>query len=103
MLAPRLRKMSVGERIKWLATAISVTVLDAAAVTCYGGAVWKAFAAVIWSKVLLFLLAAVWATMLLHIWVHACSRRRQKNQECRVEVSTPVKGLSAELTEEIDV
>jgi hypothetical protein len=34
-----LRKVSVGERIKWLATAISVTVLDAAAVTCYGGAV----------------------------------------------------------------
>jgi hypothetical protein len=50
-----------------------------------------------------FLLAAVWATTLLHIWVHACSLLRQENQEHRVLVSIPVNGLSAELAEKIDV
>ena len=65
--------------------------------------VWKAFAVVIWSKLLLLLLAAVWATALLHIWVHACSRLRQENQDRRVVGSIPVNGFSAELTEEIDV
>jgi hypothetical protein len=103
MLTPRLKEVSVGKQTKCLATAVSVTVLDAAAVTYYGGVVWKAFAVVIWSKLLLLLLVAVWATTLLHIWVHACSRLRQENQEHRVVVSMPVNGLSAELAEEIDV
>ena len=80
-----------------------MTAFDAGVTTYYGGVVWKAFAVVIWSKLLLLLLAAVWATTLLHIWVHACSRLRQENQEHRVVVSMPVNGLSAELAEEIDV
>jgi hypothetical protein len=103
MLAPRLREVSMGERIKWLATAVSVTVLDAAAVTYYGGAVWKAFEVVIWSKVLLLLLAVMWAMALLHVWVHACSQLRQAIQDRPVVVSSPVNGLSAELAGEIDV
>jgi hypothetical protein len=93
----------VGKRTTWLGIAISATALDAAVVTYYGGVVWKAFAVVIWSKLLLLLLAALWATTLLHIWVHACSRLRQENQEHRVVVSISVNGLSAELAEEIDV
>jgi hypothetical protein len=103
MLTPRLKEVSVGERTKCLATAVSVTVLDASVVAYYGGVIWKAFAVVIWSKLLLLLLAAVWATTLLHIWVHAFSRLRQENQERRVVVQVPVNGLSAELGEEIDV
>jgi len=103
MLTPRLKEVSMGERTKCLATAVSVTVLDAAVATYYGGVVWKAYAVVIWSKLLLLLLAAVWATSLLHIWVHACSRLRRENQKHRVVVSIPVNGLSAELAEEIDV
>jgi hypothetical protein len=93
----------VGKRSTWLGVAISVTALDAGVTTYYGGVVWKAFAVVIWSKLLLLLLAAVWATTLLHIWVHAFSRLRQENQERRVVVQVPVNGLSAELGEEIDV
>lgn len=93
----------MGERTKCLATAVSVTVLDATVATYYGGVVWKAYAVVIWSKLLLLLLAAVWATTLLHIWIHACSRLRQGNQEHRVVASISVNGLSAELAEEIDV
>jgi hypothetical protein len=93
----------VGKRSNWLGIAISVTALDAGVTTYYGGVIWKAFAVVIWSKLLLLLLAAVWATTLLHIWVHACSRLRQENQERQVVVSIPVNSLSAELAEETDV
>ena len=93
----------MGKRTTWLGIATSVTALDAAVVTYYGGVVWKAFAVVIWSKLLLLLLAAVWATTLLHIWVHACSRLRQENQERRIVVSIPVNSLSADMAEEIDV
>jgi hypothetical protein len=103
MLTPLLKEVSMGERTKCLATAVSVTVLDAAVAMSYGGVVWKAFSVVIWSKLLLLLLAAAWATTLLHIWVHACSRLRRENQEHRVVVSIPVSRLSAELAEEIDV
>ena len=112
MLTPRLKEVSVGDGTKCLATAVSVTVLDAAVATYYGGVVWKAFyggvvwkafAVVIWSKLLLLLLAAVWAMTLLHIWVHACSRLRKAKQERRVVVSIPVNDLSAKFAEEIDV
>ena len=93
----------MGKQTKCLATAVSVTVLDAAVVTYYGGVVWRAFAVVVWTKFLLLLLAALWVTTLLHIWVHACSLLRHENQEHRVVVSIPANGLSAELAEEIDV
>jgi hypothetical protein len=93
----------VGKRTTWLGIAISVTALDAAVVTYYGGVVWRAFAVVIWSKLLLLLLATVWATTLLHIWVHACFQLRHAIQGCRVVVPIPVNDLSAELAEEIDV
>ena len=98
-----IEEVHVGKRTTWLGIAISVTVLEASVAMYYGGVVWKAFSVVIWSKLLLLLLAAVCATALLHIWVHACSRLRQENQEHRVAVSIPVSGLSAELAEEIDV
>jgi hypothetical protein len=103
MLTPRLKEVSVGERTKCLATAVSVTVLDATVATYYGGVVWKAFAVVIWSKLLLLLLAAVWATTLLHIWVHARSQPRRAIPDRRVIVSIPESGLSADMAEEIDV
>jgi len=49
----------VGKRSNWLGIAISLTALDAGVTTYYGGLVWKAFAVLIWSKLLLLLLAAV--------------------------------------------
>ncbi len=70
----------MGERTKWLATTALVTGLDAVMATYYGGVVWKAFSVVIWSKLLLLLLAAVWAITLLHVWVYACSPLRQANK-----------------------
>ncbi len=93
----------MGKRSTWLGIAISVTALDAGVTTYCGGLVWKTFAVVIWSKLLLLLLAAVWATTLLHIWVHACSRLRQEKQEPQVAVTIPANGLSAKFAEKIDV
>jgi hypothetical protein len=92
----------MGERTKCLATAGLVTVLDAVAATYYGSAVWKVFSGIIWSKLLLLLLAAVWATTLLHVWVHACSRLRQTIEGHPVAASIPANSLSAGFAE-IDV
>jgi hypothetical protein len=103
MLTPRLKEVPVGDRTKCLATAVSAMVLDAAVATYYGGVVWKAFAVVIWSKLLLLLLAAVWATTLLHIWVHACSRLRQENHERGIVVSIPANDLQLSSRRRIDV
>jgi hypothetical protein len=93
----------VGRRSTWLGIAISLAALDAAVATYYGGVVWRAFAVVIWSKLLVLLLVAVWATTLLHVWTHACSQLRQANRGRQVVVSVPMNNLSTELVEEIDV
>ena len=93
----------MGKRRTWLGIALSATALDATVATYCSGVVWRAFAVVIWSKLLLLLLAAVWATTLLHVWIHARFSLRRENQGHRVVVSIPVNGLSAELAEEIDV
>lgn len=93
----------MGRRSTWLGIAISLSALDAAVATYYGGVVWRAFAVVIWSKLLVLLLVAVWATTLLHVWTHVCSQLRQANRERQVVVSVPMNDLSTELVEEIDV
>jgi hypothetical protein len=93
----------MGKRTRCLTTAAFVTMLDAAVATHYGSLVWKVFSGIIWSKLLLLLLAAVWATTLLHVWVHACFRLRQTIQGHQVVVPTPSNSLSAEFSEEIDV
>jgi hypothetical protein len=53
----------VGKRSNWLGIAISVTALDAGVTTYYGSVVWKAFSVVIWTKLLLVLLAAIGAVV----------------------------------------
>ncbi|MBW4045584.1 MAG: hypothetical protein HIU87_11395 [Acidobacteria bacterium] len=93
----------MGKRTKCLATAISVTVFDAAVATYYGGVVWKAFSVVIWIKLLLLLLAAMWAITLLHIWVPVYSYLRQAIEEDPSALSMPANSPSVEFAEEIDV
>jgi len=93
----------MGKRKTWLGIATSATAIDAAAVTYYGGVVWRAFAVVIWSKLLLLLLAAIWAITLLHVWVHACSQLRRVNRQRQVVVLIPANDLATELAGEMDV
>ena len=93
----------MGKRSTWFGVAISVTALDAATATYYGGLVWKAFGVVIWSKLLLLLVCAVWATTLLHIWAYACSQLRYPNHGCPVVVSISVDEVSTQMTGETNV
>jgi hypothetical protein len=103
MLTPALKEVSMGERVKCLAPAALVTVLDAAVVMNYGGVVWKVLSGIIWTKLLLLLLASVWATTLLHVWFHARSRLRHEIEAHPFAESLATKSLPAEFAEEIDV
>jgi hypothetical protein len=93
----------VGRRSTWVGVAISVTALDAAVATYYGSSIWEAFGIIIWSKLLLLLLCAVWGTTLLHVWAYACSQLRHPNRGRAAALLISVEELSPELSEEIDV
>ena len=93
----------MGERTKSLATAGLVSALSAVLAASYGDAVWNVFSTIIWSKILLLFLVALWATTLLRFWVLAFSSLRQTIEEHSVAASTPAKELSAVLPEETDV
>jgi hypothetical protein len=71
MLAPRLTEVHVKEATKSLAIAVLMTVAYAAIVIWFGGAIWQALSRIIWSKILILLLAALWALALARTWVHA--------------------------------
>jgi len=51
--------------------AITLTALDVAVAIRYGVVIWQAYSGVIWSRLLLLLLTAVWATSLANIWSRA--------------------------------
>ncbi len=93
----------MGERAKCLPHAALLTVLDAVVVINCGGMVWEVMPAMIWSKLLLLLLAIIWATTLLHVWRNACSHLRQKIDGHPVVESIPVQGREAQFAGEIDV
>ena len=93
----------MGERAKCLAPAALLTVLDAVVVINYGGMVWKVSSAMIWSKLLVLLLATIWATTLLPVWSNACSHLRQKIDRHPVVESISVQGRQAQFAGEIDV
>jgi hypothetical protein len=69
----------------------------------YGGAFWNIFATIIWSKILLLFLVALWATTLLRVWVIAFSSLRQTIEGHSVAASTPAQELPAFFAEETDV
>lgn len=59
------------ERTKYSSIAVSLTLLDAVAALKYGGVIWRTWSEILWSRLLLFLLAAVWATSLANLWARA--------------------------------
>jgi hypothetical protein len=93
----------MGERTKSLATAGLVTELSAVLAASFGGAVWNVFSPIIWSKILLLFLVALWATTLLRFWVLAFSSLRQTIEGHSVAASTPAQELLALFAEETDV
>jgi hypothetical protein len=93
----------MGGRTRRLAVAVSLTVLDAVVAVHYGRVVWRAFAGIIWGRLLLLLLAALGATSLLNLWVcayydlHRLFRYRDAALSSRAEM------LPTELVEGRDV
>jgi hypothetical protein len=98
-----LEEVHVGQRTKRLAIAVSVTALDGVVAGYYGGVVWRVFSGIIWSKLLVLLLAAVWATSLLHLWALAYSELRDVLRERGVAVTSRMDTLPVGLMEDGDV
>lgn len=48
--------------------AVTLTVLDGVVALCYGREVWRASSPIIWCRILLLLLSAVWLTSLARVW-----------------------------------
>lgn len=93
----------MGERTRRLAVAVSLTVLDAVVALHFGGVVWRAFAGIIWSRLLLLLLAALGATSLLNLWVRAYYDLQQLFRYRDAALSSRTEMLPAELVEDRDV
>lgn len=103
MLASALKEVRMGKQAKGLASVALMTLLEAAVVIHCGGTVWKALSTIIWSKLLLLLLATGWATTHLHVWFQAFARLRQDNERHPVVESLPARVLPAHFAEESNV
>lgn len=93
----------MGGRTRRLAVAVSLTVLDAVVAVHYGRVVWRAFAGIIWGRLLLLLLAALGATSLLNLWVRAYYDLQQLFRYRAAALSSCAEILPSELVEDRDV
>ena len=66
------------EAKKNLAIAVVMTVADAAVVVWYGGLIWQALSPIIWSRILILLLAALWALSLARVRARAIYSLRRR-------------------------
>jgi hypothetical protein len=64
-------EVSVELRAKHFVIAVSVTALDFAVAVLCGGVIWRASSGILWSRITLFFLAALWLLSLLHLWSRA--------------------------------
>ncbi len=80
-----------------LTIAILLTVLDAGAVMFLGGVIWRTFWGVLWSKLLVVLLGALWATSLAKRWAYAFYDLRRAFRESRLAKSSEVNAVASEL------
>ena len=58
-------------RKRRFAVAVTLTVLDLVVVLSYGRELWRAFSPIIWCRILLLLVFAVWLTSLARVWSRA--------------------------------
>jgi hypothetical protein len=61
----------VAERKAYLTVALLLTILDAAVVLRYGGAIWTGWSGVVWIRLRMLVLAALSATSLVNVWAQA--------------------------------
>jgi hypothetical protein len=100
MLAPRLREVHVANGTKHFTQAVVMTILSVAAALFLGGPIWRAFSGIIWSRLLILLLVALWATSLANLWARACYEVRRGR---RADLSFDQTVSPIELRRESDV
>jgi hypothetical protein len=87
---------------KHFTIALSITVLDAAVASYYGGVIWRAWSGIIWCRFAILLATALWLTTLINIWAHALSELPSVRGR-EVDTQTSLLGLHCKLREEGDV
>ena len=90
-------------RAKHFVVAVSLTGLDAVVAVHYGGAIWRTWSGIFWSKMLLLLLAALWVTTLLDLWTRAYCDLRYTVRVRGLRLSSSLLTTPTELRGERDV
>jgi hypothetical protein len=103
MLAPRLREVHVNEAAKNLAIAVTMTIADAVVVVRYGGVIWEALSPIIWCRILILLLAALWGLSLARIWARAIYSLRRRPRSRTFDLTPGAAITSTDLRREGDV
>jgi hypothetical protein len=103
MLPPRLKEVHVNEAVKNLTIAVSMTIAEAAFVIWYGGVIYQALFPIIWTRILILLLATLWALPLARIWARAIYSLRQRSRSRRFEVTPDTAITSIDLRRDGDV
>jgi ABC-type bacteriocin/lantibiotic exporter with double-glycine peptidase domain len=103
MLSPRLKEVYVNEAVKNLTIAVLMTIADAAFVIWYCGVIYQALSPIIWTRILILLLATLWALSLARIWARAIYSLRQRSRSRSIEVIPGTAITSIDLRREGDV
>ena len=85
------------ERTKYLAIAVSLTVLDGVVALHCGSVVWRTWSAILWSRMVILLLAAVWAVSLANIWARAFHELRRAYSDRRIGLMPNSGSIAREL------
>jgi hypothetical protein len=74
-------------KVKNVAIAVTLTVLDFSVAARYGTVVWQAYAGIIWCRLLLLLFVGLWVTSLADLWSRAGRTSREAPRHRRVRLS----------------
>lgn len=83
----------MGERLKGIPIAVSVTIFDTVVVRHYGVRIWHALAGVFWFRLMLELLASTGTYSRVDIWAHVLANpvcRHQKGEADLPRLNPPV-------------
>jgi len=103
MLAPQLTEVHVSEAAKNLTIAVLMTIADVAVVVWYGGVIWQALSPIVWNRILILLLTALWVLSLARIWARAIYSLRQRSRRRNLDITPGAAIPSIDLRREGDV
>ena len=96
-------EVHVKERSTNLNIAILLTILDAAVALHYGPVIWQTWSGILWSRLLLILLGAVWLISLANVWARAHYEFRHSHRAQHAQFPSEMTARSVELRGEGDV